>query len=412
MKTLFLLFMLVFGVDALTLQQSIEKTLANHPDIKTFFLKAKQTEKKVSATRSAYLPQLTLQAQYDIKRTYVFPQNGEFHTTDEDGWDAGGVLKQKIWDFGKTLDLIDVSKKEEQIAKLSLAEAKALMVYRVKVLYGVMVVQKEAIDVMQKDLEAKEAYYKQALALVDQGLKTSADASRFLSSVYVAKERLSAAKAAFTKAKNTLSLYMGEKIPNDEVLQSDFLYAKPIVDGVEKAVLEENFQLKITQANIEKSTLLHKASKNSHYGSFDAIVSYTHFDTLNTYDAKSAGVVLNSPLYSGGRLTAQEQQAKIATQMAQEQEASKRLAIQDEVESLLIDIEHYNKTIEAKKAQYDAAKATKEVLDGRYKEGLGTYIEILDAQATILAAKLGLLEAYYNRTTAIAKLEYLKGKTE
>ena len=400
------------GAWALTLQESIEKALANHPDIKTFLLKYKQSQKKVSASRSAYLPQINLQAQYDATRTYVFPQNGEFHTKDDNGWDAGGVLTQKIWDFGKTLNLIDASKKDVRIAELSLEEAKALLVYRVKVLYGMMVVQKEAIVVMQKDLEAKEAYYKQALALVKEGLKTNADATRFLSSVYAAKERLTAAKSAYEKAKNTLSLYMGEAIKDDVELQSDTLYKEAVLTDVEQKVLANNYQLKITKENIAKSTLLHKASKDAHYGSLDVVASYTHFDTLNTYDATNAGVVLRIPLYSGGKISAEAQQARIATQIAKEQEASKKLAVKDEVEALLIDIEHYNRTIEAKKAQYDAAKATKAVLDGRYKEGLGTYIEILDAQAMMLAAKLGLLEAYYNRSTAIAKIDYLQGKTE
>ena len=400
------------GAWALTLQESIEKALANHPDIKTFLLKYKQSQKKVSASRSAYLPQINLQAQYDATRTFVFPQNGAFHTKDDSGWNAGGVLTQKIWDFGKTLNLIDASKKDVRIAELSLEEAKALLVYRVKVLYGMMVVQKEAIVVMQKDLEAKEAYYKQAQALVKQGLKTNADATRFLSSVYAAKERLTAAKSAYEKAKNTLSLYMGEAIKDDVELQSDTLYKKPVLTDVEQKVLANNYQLKITKENIAKSTLLHKASKDAHYGSLDAVASYTHFDTLNTYDATNAGVVLRIPLYSGGKISAEAQQARIATQIAKEQEASKKLAIKDEIEALLIDINHYNQTIAAKKAQYDAAKATKAVLDARYKEGLGTYIEILDAQATMLAAKLGLLEAYYNRSTAIAKIDYLQGKTE
>ncbi len=402
---------LLFG-DTLTLQESIEKTLANHPDIKTFLLKYKQSQKKVNATRSAYLPQINLQVQYDATRTYVFPQNGQFHTKDDSGWDAGGVLTQKIWDFGKTLNLIDASKKDADIVRLSLEEAKALMVYRVKTLYGMMVVQKEAVAVMQKDLEAKDAYYKQAIALVKQGLKTNADATRFLSSVYAAKERLAAAKAAYEKAKNTLSLYINELIGDNEELQTDLLYKEPIVNNVEKTVLQNNYQLKITRENIAKNTLLHKASRDAQYGSLDAIASYTRFDTLNTYDATNAGVVLRIPLYSGGKISAEEQQARIAAQIAKEQEASKKLEIQDEVEALLIDIDRYNQSIAAKKAQFDAAKATKAVLSARYKEGLGTYIEILDAQASMLAAKLGLLEAYYNRFLAIAKIEYLQGKTE
>jgi outer membrane protein TolC len=50
------------------------------------------------------------------------------------------------------------------------------------------------------------------------------------------------------------------------------------------------------------------------------------------------------------------------------------------------------------------------VLDGRYKEGLSTYIEVLDASSLVLDAKLGLLEAYYEKTLSIDRIDYLKGK--
>ena len=97
-------------------------------------------------------------------------------------------------------------------------------------------------------------------------------------------------------------------------------------------------------------------------------------------------------------------------QIAKEQMASKLLALQDEVSGLLIDIKRYNKTIEAKKAQITAAQKTKNVLQARYEEGLSTYIEVLDAVSVELNAKLGLLQAYYSKSTAIDALQYLKGK--
>ncbi len=79
---------------------------------------------------------------------------------------------------------------------------------------------------------------------------------------------------------------------------------------------------------------------------------------------------------------------------------------------MIIDIIRYEKTIKSKQAQLISANNTKDVLQGRYKEGLSTYMEILDAESLVLDAELGLLEAYYTKSVAIDHIDYLKGKVE
>ncbi len=414
MKKIFLSSLLLFSMlnaETLTLQESIDTTLQNYPDVKSLQMKMKQSKLSHRSATADYLPQINLSGQYNVTQTYVLPVNGTFHTLDDTGWNAGASLKQKIWDFGKTTSKIASSQKDEDISKLSLMDFKALLAYKVKSFYKLMVVQREAVNVRKKDLEAKKAYYAQAEALVKQGLKTTADASRFLSAVYNAEDNLAIAQASFNKARNSLSLYMDRKIDENVRLENAVLQESFNADAnVEKEVLASNYTLKIDNKNIEKNILLHKSAKAEHYGSIDAIASYNHFDTLNTYDTTTAGVVINIPLYSGGKVSAEAQKVEISAQISKEQKRSRELALKEELQNLLLDINRYNKTIAAKKAQLQSAQDTKNVLDGRYKEGLATYIEVLDATSQVLNAKLGLLEAYYSRALSIDRIQYLKGK--
>ncbi len=395
----------------LTLERSIQKTLQNHPDVKTFTLRVSQSHSAYDASFSEYLPQVTLSANYNAVQTFVFPANGVFNTIDDSGWIAGASVKQKIWDFSKTSSSVDASKFDESISQLSLEDIKALLVSKVKSLYELMLVEREAVSVREQDLKTKEAYYKQSLAFVEQGLKTSADSSRFLSAVYLSKESLAESQAEFEKAKNSLSLYMGESIDSDVVLDSELLESDFTTStNIEQKILEKNYQLKIATQNIEKNELLHKSAQASHYGSIDAVGSYNHISSLNEYDSKLLGVTLNIPLYSGGRVSAESQRAKIGAQIAKEQKASAKLALKEESQNLLTDIKKYRYTIEAKKAQLNSSQQTTALLDGRYKEGLATYIEVLDATALELNAKLGLLNAKYQLAQAINRLQYLQGK--
>jgi len=414
MKKIFFINFLLFSAlsaEVLTLQKSIASVLKNYPDVKSFELKIKHSEASYRSAFADYLPQINLSAQYNATQTYVLPQNGIFHTVDDTGWNAGVNLKQKVWDFSKTSSKVAATKLDKDISKLSLKELKSLLVFKVKGLYELMVVQKEAIKVRKKDLEAKEAYYAQAEALVKEGLKTEADASRFLSSVYIAKDNLAIAQTSYEKAKNTLELYMDQKI-EDSVSLEVVTLKKELTnsENIEREVLNKNYTLQIDAKNIEKNILLHKSAKASHYGSIDIVASYNHLDTLNAYDTQLAGITLNVPLYSGGRVSAEAQKAQIGAEISKEQRRAQELAIKEELQTLLLNIERYNKTIAAKKAQLDSAQKTKNVLDARYKEGLATYIEVLDATSLVLNAELGLLEAYYYRTVSIDRIDYLKGK--
>jgi len=399
------------SAQTLTLRTAIDRTLAHHPDVKTFMLRIQQAEQGYNAAYADYLPQIDLLATYAPTQTFALPQNGVFHTVDREAWNAGVMLHQKVWDFAKTSSLVEASKIDEDISKLSLEEVRALLAYKVKSLYELLVVQKEAIAVRQKDLESKRAFYAQSKALVKQGLKTHADASRFLSSVYVAENNLAIAKASFEKAKVSLSLYMGTPLQNDLKLQSGTL-KKHIasVKTIEREILANNYRMQMDRRTVDKSRALHHASEAAHFGSVELVASHTRFDTLNAYNSDYVGVSYNIPLYHGGRLTAQEQQAKIGYQIAQEQSASTALSLKEELSGLIIDIRRYDKTIKAKKAQLVSAKKTRQVLEARYKEGLSTYIELLDSTTLVLDAQLGLLEAYYSRSLAIDRIDYLKGK--
>ena len=401
----------ILSAQNLSMQECIDKSIQNHPDIKSFELKIKQSKKSYDSAFSDYLPQINLQAEYNPLQTFALPVNGSFATKDEDSWSAGVFLKQKIWDFKKTSSKVKASKFDEDISKLSLKEAQALLVYKVKSLYLQMVLQEEAVKVRQKDLEAKVAYYEQSIALVKQGLKTKADSSRFLASVYEAKDNLAIANALYEKAKVSLSLYMGEEIEDGVELQSSLIKQDYYFNfDIQREVLDNNYQLKIDAKSINKNILLHKSAKASHYGSIEGFASYNHIDSLNDYDSKLVGVSLNVPIYTGGRTSADEQKAQISTQISKQAQASKKLVLKEELSGLIIDIKRYDNTIAAKKAQIDAANESKDVLEARYKEGLSTYIEVLDTISVVLNAELGLLQTYYSKSMSINQIQYLEGK--
>ena len=307
MKRSFLLNILLslsVSAQSLSLDQAIDRALAYHPDIKVFELKRAQSLEGVSLSRSDYLPQVVLNAEYDPLKTYVLPQNGSFHTKDDQGWHAGVIVKQKIWDFEKTFKAIDAAKVQEDVDRAVLKDVKADLALKVKMQYALMVVQRQAITVRQKDLQSKQELYDQALALVKLGMKTEADATRFLSSLYISRNNLSISKANYEKARQTLELYIGIPIDQDVELDETILYQDLAHKTLFKEIEKNNPQLQASAKRVEKAQLLYESIHASHYGSVDALASYDYQNTLNEYDAKMIGITATIPLYLGGRISA------------------------------------------------------------------------------------------------------------
>jgi outer membrane protein TolC len=103
---------------------------------------------------------------------------------------------------------------------------------------------------------------------------------------------------------------------------------------------------------------------------------------------------------------------QIETTVAKEQLESQSIALEEELENLFLDLESYQESTKAKKAQLTSAKEAQEVVNARYKEGLSTYIEVLDAAFFLLNAQLGLLEVGYKKRVTLNRIEYLTGNIQ
>ncbi len=404
------IFIYISAAEELTLDECIDKALKNHPDIKKLSLNVAKNRSSVDIIKADYMPQINFGAEYNPVNTFVMPQNGRFNTIEDDNWKVSASLNQKIYDFEKTTSTVKAYEKELNRADFTLEDAKALLIYKVKNNYNSALLQTKALKARQKDIQAKEELYKQALALVNEGLKTEADSSSILSALYMAEDALAITQAELNKALSTLSLYTGEKIDSKTALKEEISSTKDRKTLLIEDILARNFSLKSSKEEIQRDALLYEASKAQNYGSIDAVASYTHQNSLNEYDTSLVGITLNIPLYSGGRITAQSQQAKISKEMAKESYNAQKLLLEEETADLLIDLERYKHTIKTKESLIESAKAAKKVVEARYKEGLSTYIEVLDATSVHLYAELGLIEAEFAIKNIINRLEYLQGE--
>jgi outer membrane protein TolC len=130
-------------------------------------------------------------------------------------------------------------------------------------------------------------------------------------------------------------------------------------------------------------------------------------DSLSTYNSYQAGVVASVPLYDGNAIDSQTQKGKIFHLKAQEEYNSAQRKLYQELFDAYSDLQRSSITIESKKEIITSNTQALTLFKERYKQGLSTYIDVLESQNALDTGLAGLAEAHYQRIQSYAKIQKL-----
>jgi outer membrane protein TolC len=116
------------------------------------------------------------------------------------------------------------------------------------------------------------------------------------------------------------------------------------------------------------------------------------------------GVGLNLSLFEGFRTTyrVQEEMRNYYVIRAQEEETKQAVAL--EVETSYLRLVESEERIKATEAALTAARENLDLANGRYQVGVGTIIEVTDAQTLYTDAQTSNIQSIYDYKTAEAQL--------
>jgi outer membrane protein TolC len=122
-----------------------------------------------------------------------------------------------------------------------------------------------------------------------------------------------------------------------------------------------------------------------------------------------AGVSLSVPLYTGGRT---KQQIKVQERMVQQQElalASLNAGYKKDIAQALTDIQTNLERIANTQSQIDQAKYAQQLAAIRFKNGVGTNLELTNASTNVQRAELSRLQYQYQLCLSRLELARLMG---
>ncbi len=413
---------------SLTWEEAIAAALARHPAIKAAEQEALARQAVTKQVESANYPQVTgiyansggntrVLANLNISGSLPKPTN--YLTT------PGLRADYLITDFGQTAHKILATKALAAAAEQAVRTERALAILDVQQAYLNCLKQQRRVAIARETLATREAIRAQAELLYRNQLRSKLDfdfatveAKRAELSVITAENNLAVAFAALNNA-------MGLQSREPYVLDDPPI--TPAADEPLEPLLEQALarrpELLGSRDRVQAAEEALKAAKALHYGNVTAIgtLAYTWWSRQDFSPAGNptnpgaqlgwygAGATSAFPLYTGGRISGQVEEAAARTGevQADARAIANDIALQV-VKAYLGRLTAAHQIAVAAQRAATAREALALARD-RYKIGLGSILDVMTATTDLLAAEEGLADARYEYRTSEVALAYATG---
>jgi len=119
----------------------------------------------------------------------------------------------------------------------------------------------------------------------------------------------------------------------------------------------------------------------------------------------------NWSLFNGGEVTAKIRSAEAQLRRSQNELTALQLQVELEVKSACLLLESAAAQKRAAEKEVEQATEAHRIATLRYQEGVGTSVEVLDAEANLSGARTRLNAAIYNLNLAVANLDLAVGRS-
>ncbi len=402
----------------LTLKEAERYALAHHPAIKTASYQAKAATEVVKETLANFFPQLAgsaVFAEADGGNSRMAATSDSLSNPTILSRESNGLyLSQLITDFGKTAFLTSSSRFNARSMREQLQVVQEMVLLNVDRTYYAVLRANELVRLTEQETKTNELLKDRVKALADSNLKSSLDVS--IQEATLAQTRLLMIDAA-GHLKETLAdlmAAMGSRDEPDFKLAEDFTI-QPLTES------SQSFEAKafsqrpdLIAMRFERDAALKYAAAQgaARLPTVSAIAAgggspYHEGNLSETYGM--IGVNVSIPLFTGGRLTAQQKEAQLKAKAVEQQlEDRETLALRD-VRTAWINAQTAFKKIQVSKEYLDAASKAFDLAQSLYVAGTSSIVELSQADLQRIQAQIALINARYEFLTKLSILAYQIG---
>jgi outer membrane protein TolC len=401
----------------LTLDDALLIALDNHPSLKAARERIAAQRAVLGQQMAAYYPSLSITDRYQTGTqsggSNVTPVASEFF--------SGQVSTSFIlYNFGKREGAVQAARETLNATGSNYKTAVDSVILGVKQSYYFYLGARALVKVREETVQSRDLLVRQARAFYEVGTRARIDVVRAESNLYNAQADLivvqNAVKVAWVTLKNAMGL---RELPERPLVEEAIMTTIPYgLDEAKEIAFATRPELKSFEAQRKAQDQNIAVARRGHLPDliFDGNYARRHVsndggrDTFPLLPSWQAQVSLVIPIFDGFRTTNRVEETLHNYYVIKEQEEQQRQQVALDVEQSYLRLVELQERIKANEAAANAAKETLDLATGRYQVGVGSIIEVTDAQTLYTDAQTTYVRALYDYKIADAQLVRAIGK--
>jgi len=401
----------LYAAPPLTLEDALTVALKNHPQITEARENLNGAEARTVQALANYYPQVSFSADWSKGRSFLTPlesiKQTEFNS-------EALCLKQTIYDFGRSSGAVAATRGYREAADKALAATRQDVTLRVRSAFYLLLAAEKQVVAVRETVKARQDVQRQAQEFFNQGIRSKVELARAEANYFTAKTALIRAENNCELSRVELASAMGVATLENDVLAepSPEASALPERSQVRQEALSNRAELQQLAA-LKTAVAANLSSAKSGYLpilSGTASVGYAARDFPPAGHVWAVGLNLTVPLFSGFSTPGQTREAQAIIGALEARRGNLRLQITREAESAWLSGSEAAARMVSIDKEVTAAKESQFLAEGRYQEGVGSIIEVTDAETLALDAQTASIQAKYDYDISLARLERAVGK--
>ena len=400
----------------LTLEQAEAAAVANQPRLLAEQLRARALAQRVRQARAGLEPIVGFNATGAmVADTETAMAAGALPTSAVSNRFAyGGSLRQLVTDFGRTSELVQ-SARYESTAQAEMATlTKARVRLNVQEAYFATLGAEAVLRAAKAALANRELISRQLDALTQNELRSSLDLN--FAKVLESEAELAVVRAQSTveQERSRLATVMGQHDPVRSQL------AEPSTPAEFPATPQEMLtQAETQRADLRAAEAQQKAAET--YASAEKRLSYPSLNILGAAgqlpyhdhtlrDSYAAvGFNLNVPIFNGGLFAARRAEAEFEAGARGRDSEALRLEVNQQVRDAWYRADEAFRSLSVTARLVAQSKEALRLAQDRYDAGLGSIVELNEAQLNETSAEISAADATYTYLSRLAELNFAAG---
>jgi len=405
----------------LSLEEAIQKAITAHPARKRAEARLAASKARVRTVAADIMPHVDIEGvskdgpggapSFGFRGLANTPFNK--HTTTDI------TLSQIILDFGRTWHKTASRRFESLAVSFELDDQIALLTLDVGEAYYQVLLQQKLLQVAEETRREREAVAKQAQTMFEAGLRSRVDAD-------LARARLMEAESDLASARNAVEIAFGElnramgvpetqhyRLEEHPSAEAEGDLQAPLESQIAKALKSRPaMQAMAYQLKAAKERVAY--AKSGHLPTLKAIGSVGNANPGPLLEGKNhtwaVGVGLTIPVYTGGQVEGEVEEARqeLREMEASQEDLSQAICLQ--VMRARLQYDTLKEKLRAATEEVKQADDSLKLASERYRLGLGSFPELVQAEVAALSARTRLERFRYERATAHMALKYAMGE--